>query len=205
MDGRPEIDARHRKELMAFLLVKTAAVRRGVKPGELLRVRHCYETRNAEGLRICLYRRDIYGILGLEYVELKVEKGSSLVLFLNRAALEATLAEPRNARWLAKLGYPGGGNADAMLEELKARSRREGMPHEVGIFIGYPLKDVAGFMSRIPATPLHNSPWKVYGNARESVEKMALYAQAEKEARAALDASCGIDEFLDIYSCRRAG
>ena len=32
------IDERHRKELLRFLLVKTAAVRRGVKPGELLRV-----------------------------------------------------------------------------------------------------------------------------------------------------------------------
>jgi len=37
-----KIDDRHRKELLHFLLVKTAAVRRGVKPGELLRVRHCH-------------------------------------------------------------------------------------------------------------------------------------------------------------------
>ena len=28
------IDAEHRKELLKFLLVKTAAVRRGVKPGD---------------------------------------------------------------------------------------------------------------------------------------------------------------------------
>ena len=33
------VDEAHRKELLRFLLVKTAAVRRGVKPGELLRVR----------------------------------------------------------------------------------------------------------------------------------------------------------------------
>ncbi len=32
------VDEAHRKELLRFLLVKTAAVRRGVKPGELLRV-----------------------------------------------------------------------------------------------------------------------------------------------------------------------
>ena len=65
------IDETHRKELLGFLLVKTAAVRRGVKPAELLRVRHCYSGVNSEGLRVCLYRSDIYGILRLAYIELR--------------------------------------------------------------------------------------------------------------------------------------
>ena len=43
LDGRgtraetPGIDDAHRRALLRFLLVKTAAVRRGVKPAELLR------------------------------------------------------------------------------------------------------------------------------------------------------------------------
>ena len=84
------IDESHRKELLRFLLVKTAAVRRGVKPAELLRVRHCYSGVNSEGLRVCLYRSDIYVILGLDYIELKVEESSSLVLFYNPFALAST-------------------------------------------------------------------------------------------------------------------
>ena len=100
------IDESHRKELLKFLLVKTAAVRQGIKPAELLRVRHCYSGVNAEGLRVCLYRSDIYCILGLDYVELNVQEDSSLVLFYNPQTLAATLAEPRNARWLARMGYP---------------------------------------------------------------------------------------------------
>ena len=100
------IDESHRKELLKFLLVKTAAVRQGIKPAELLRVRHCYSGVNTEGLRVCLYRSDIYCILGLDYVELNVQEDSSLVLFYNPQALTATLAEPRNARWLMRMGYP---------------------------------------------------------------------------------------------------
>ena len=92
------IDEEHRKELLRFLLVKTAAVRQGVKPAELLRVRHCYASVNAEGLRVCLYRSDIYGILRLDYVELKVEAESSLVLFYNPSTLATTLPRRRNAR-----------------------------------------------------------------------------------------------------------
>ena len=116
------IDESHRKELLKFLLVKTAAVRQGIKPAELLRVRHCYSGVNSEGLRVCLYRNDIYCILGLDYVELSVQEDSSLVLFYNPRALAATLAEARNARWLARMGYPAassqGGDAELLQRML---------------------------------------------------------------------------------------
>ncbi len=67
----PCIDESHRKELLKFLLVKTAAVRRGVKPAELLRVRHC----------------------------------------------------------------PEGGDVCEFLAELARRFVKDGMPHEVGVFV----------------------------------------------------------------------
>jgi len=226
---KPIIDERHRKELLRFLLVKTAAVRRGVKPAELLRVRHCYAGVNAEGLRVCLYRGDIYGILRLDYVELKVEASSSLVLFYNPASLAATLAEPRNARWLARMGYPeivnsgkvivnserggglmndergaGKGVLDSMLEHLVRRAAECELPHEVGVFIGYPLKDVAGFIRNIPATPVHKGAWRVYGDAEESLARMRAYAHVEEEARAALDKVSDIGEFIEMVSFNKA-
>ncbi len=218
-----KIDERHRKELLRFLLVKTAAVRRGVKPGELLRVRHCYAGVNAEGLRVCLYRSDIYGILGLDYVELKVEAESSLVLFYDPSVLAATLSERRNARWLARMGYPmadaqervppvgrpsssptADGHLSSMLEHLVRRAGECDLPHEVGIFIGYPLKDVAGFMRNIPSTPVHNGVWRVYGDARESLVRMKEYAQIETEAREALQRADGVEDFISMISLKRA-
>ena len=209
MEGsEARIDGRHRKELLRFLLVKTAAVRQGVKPAELLRVRHCYSGVNAEGLRVCLYRSDIYGILGLDYVELKVEEESSLVLFYNPAVLEATLAERRNRRWLVRMGYPGtdaaGATLPQMLAHLVRRAAACDLPHEVGVFIGYPLKDVAGFMRRIPSTPVHNGAWRVYGGAEESLARMKLYARAEAEAETILQSAEGVDDFISRISLRRA-
>lgn len=202
--GTPVIDERHRKKLLGFLLVKTAAVRQGIKPGELLRVRHCYADVNSEGLRVCLYRSDIYDILGLDYVELKVEAASSLVLFYNPAALDATLAEPHNRRWLAHLGYPSDGTTAELLAELVRRFSGCAMSHEVGIFIGYPLKDVAGFMHRIATTPSHGRAWRIYGNARESLERMRRYATAEEAAKAVLQSADGIDDFIRRLSLKMA-
>ena len=200
----PTIDKRHRKELLGFLLVKTAAVRQGVKPAELLRVRHCYAGVNAEGLRVCLYRDDIYTILGLDYVELKVETESSLVLFYNPHVLASTLAEPRNARWLARMGYPADASLHAMLAHLARRAGACELPHEVGIFIGYPLKDVAGFLARLPATPVHRGVWRVYGGAEESLRRMRLYAAAEADARKVLERSRGVDDFINAISAKKA-
>ena len=198
------IDEAHRKELLGFLLVKTAAVRRGVKPAELLRVRHCYSGVNPEGLRVCLYRSDIYCILGLDYIELKVEEASSLVLFYNPRALAATLAEARNRRWLARLGYPGSGAAEELLAELHRRFSGSSIPHEVGVFIGYPLKDVAGFMRRIPSTPVHRVAWRVYGDTQESLERMRIYATAEEEAKSALRSAEGVDDFIRKITLKQA-
>lgn len=198
------IDETHRKELLRFLLVKTAAVRRGVKPAELLRVRHCYAGVNAEGLRVCLYRDDIYTILGLDYVELKAEAESSLVLFYNPHVLASTLAEPRNARWLAQMGYPEVTSLHAMLAHLVRRAGACELPHEVGIFIGYPLKDVAGFLARLPATPVHRGAWRVYGGAEESLRRMRLYAAAEADACEVLERSRGVDDFINAISAKKA-
>ena len=215
-DKENRIDEEHRKELLRFLLVKTAAVRRGVKPGELLRVRHCYAGVNAEGLRVCLYRSDIYGILGLDHVELKVEAQSSLVLFYAPSVLAATLSERRNARWLARMGYPemadrekgaanrADGGLDLMLAHLVRRATECNLPHEVGIFIGYPLKDVAGFIRNIPSTPVHNGVWRVYGDTHESLARMKEYAQVEAEANMALKRASGVDEFISMISLKRA-
>ncbi len=192
---QPAIDDAHRRVLLRFLLVKTAGVRSGVKPAELLRVRHCYEQTNAEGFRFCLYRRDIFFALRLDYVELKVEKESSLVLFYDPERLTQTLRVSENRAWLQGLGYPADASLDACLSELKRRAQGESLPHEVGVFVGYPLKDVVGFMRHLPATPLHGGAWRVYGNVVESLRRMRLYARVEEWADAALDSAPSLEAF----------
>ena len=63
-------------------------------------------------------RRDIFFTLRLAYVELAVEAASSLVLFYDPVALAATLETQSVRRWLAELGYPETGAAEACDAEL---------------------------------------------------------------------------------------
>lgn len=194
-----QISEKHRKELLRFLLLKTAAVRSGVKPGELLRVQHCYKSRNSEGFNFCLYRADILETLKLNYLELRVEPESSLILFYHHETMTKTLSDTKNLSLLSTLGYPAGCDMDDLLAFLRERFAVEKIPHEVGVFIGYPLKDVKGFMEKLPRTPVHRGDWTVFGDAAESLEKMSLYRKAEEFAGKILDVCEDLQTFFDLF------
>lgn len=197
----PRIDERHRRELLRFLLTKTAPVRCGLKPGELLRVKNCYASRNAEGLRYCLYRDDVYRTLGLDFAELLDGGDSTLVLFYNPARLARTLAEPANARILAACGYAPDATPAGALSTLARRFAANGICHEVGVFVGYPAKDVVGFMNHLPCTPGHDAPWRIFGDAAESISLAKLYRSAEDFAARALDSARSLADFF--ATCER--
>ena len=195
----------HRKSLLRFLLrfllLKTAAVRRGIKPGELLRVKHCFTEKTPSGEPACLHRRDILSILELDYIELLVERESSLVLFYHTKAMEQALRDPANRAILTRCGYPSDADAGRMLAELKGRFLPgHTMPHEVGVFLGYPAKDVAGFMAHLPRTPVAHGRWAVCGDAGESLARMTQYRRIEAAAERVLNVCGDPRTFLEHIS-----
>ena len=89
---------------------------------------------------------------------------------------------------------------DDLLAFLRERFAVERIPHEVGVFIGYPLKDVKGFMEKLPRTPVHRGDWTVFGDAAESLEKMSLYRKAEEFAGKILDVCEDLQTFFDLIT-----
>lgn len=191
------VSENHRKELLRFLLLKTAAVRSGIKPGALLRVQHCYQSRNSDGFQFCLYRNDILEILKLDHLELQQEESSSLILFYHRGLLAKTLQKAENRDLLERCHYRQPESPDGCLKQLKANFSAGKIPHEVGVFIGYPAKDVLGFIENLPKTPIHKGDWQVFGDAGESLSVMNLYRKAERLARSLLDACEDLQTFLE--------
>ena len=99
-----------------FLLVKTVAVRNGVKPGELLRLSSCYRT-GAE----CVELERVLRALEIGHVILERNAESALVLFYNPEALGAVLAAEETKRFLASYGYAEDLTCDEALAHLAAR------------------------------------------------------------------------------------
>lgn len=86
------------------------------------------------------------------------------------------LAEPETAVFLTERGYPGDGWIETCLDILSARlTRDEGFPHEIGIFLGYPLEDVQGFIMYQGRQYSLCGFWKVYGDPGRAERLFARY------------------------------
>jgi len=70
---------------------------------------------------------------------------------------------------LAKAGYQAPFNTEQALNQQEERMKAETFPHEIDLFLGYPLKDVAAFMGWIRLPFACQGPWKMFGNPRASL------------------------------------
>ncbi|MCH4886542.1 DUF3793 family protein [Acidaminobacter sp. JC074] len=109
----------------------------------------------------------------LDYIELKVERNRTLVLFYNKDMLSSVLACKKNRNFLSRFGYKSFETGYA-LELLKKRFK-EVCPHEVGIFLGYPLHDVKCFADCSPKKCLAVGYWKVFSNLEVALETFDRY------------------------------
>ena len=175
----------------AYLALEGAEVIEGAKPGNLInlvnRTRHC-------GLNpYRLWRRYGEAMLagtGLRGRVLK-DRGDSMLLYLYRDdLLREHLAKRAVTVILGKLGYSSAGGPGEALDQLAARAQGCDFPHEIGVFLGYPLKDVLAFMGRIPIAYTCQGPWKIYGDPRPSLELAERFRECRCRMADRL-ASCG--------------
>ena len=62
------------------------------------------------------------------------------------------------------------------IEFLKNRMQySKTFPHEIGIFLGYPLIDIHGFINNYGKNSLYNGYWKVYHNKSEAIKIFDSY------------------------------
>ena len=93
-------------------------------------------------------------------------RGRFLLLVYRRALLEQRLTDPSVQRVLRRFGYPAGQGLEALLRKLRQRiAQSEGFPHEIGLFLGYPVEDVVGFIRYGGRGCKLSGCWKVYGDA----------------------------------------
>lgn len=99
-----------------------------------------------------------------------------VLLYLYREAmLSQCLACPKAGKVLRQCGY-GRLTVCGALDTLRERlSAQEGFPHEIGLFLGYPLTDVTGFMRHGGKNCLFCGCWKVYGEEAAAMRTFARY------------------------------
>jgi len=114
---------------------------------------------------------------GLRLLPLRRDNTRVLLYLFRPAALSRDLSRGEARRLLRQAGYQDLAQ-HACLRELKRRLQAGGtFPHEIGLFLGYPPEDVAGFMTHQGKHCKCVGCWKVYGDeqtARNIFEKYEM-------------------------------
>lgn len=111
----------------------------------------------------------------LRCLTLRCSANRETVLFYRPDVLQQCIAADEHRHFLEGLGYPVSQGADACLALLCERFSRS-CPHEVGVLLGIPLKDVLGFMDRSSLPLTCRKEWCVYGDPAISLAAMGKFA-----------------------------
>ena len=110
------------------------------------------------------------------YIEILYEKKDSvLVMVYRQNILNRHLANPLNRAFLMQYGYDKAKNIEDYLDILKSRIKSDDFPHEIGVFLGYPLHDIYCFFNHRNEGCLLVGDWKVYHNAEETVKLFSRF------------------------------
>lgn len=158
--------------LTAHLMLECAEVLAGVKPANLISLvnRNQLCGRNLYQLWQLHHGELATRLAGLTIKVLQTKERALLLLCYNNNQLERHLAHAGIRTMLHKAGYEADSSIEARLGELSRRIENNcSFPHEIGLFIGYPAKDVAAFMGLVNLPFACQCLWKVYGNPEQSL------------------------------------
>lgn len=140
-----------------------APVIRGLKVANLVAVPNMYESEFAE--LVSAYNAQ-FNAKGLYFFTLCQCSQRRLLLVYRKTMLTQYVRRPSHRAFLERYGYD---EKDSLVDWLyRLRQRLEtgdGFPHEIGLFLGYPLEDVQGFIEHRGAHYELCGEWKVYGSA----------------------------------------
>lgn len=162
--------------LYTTITFKAAPVLEGKKPSSLITFskdnKNLYEMWKK-------YRNEFKKNSRLEYFELRETDKYILVLFYNKEKLNEVIIENQNMNFLRRFGYRKDMKLQESLELLNSRFE-EVCPHEMGIFLGYPVKDVISFIKCSGKGCLMCGYWKVYHNPLKAAEIFKAYDKAKE-------------------------
>lgn len=112
---------------------------------------------------------------GLRMIPVKYSKGYVLIYLYRPSFLKRDFANEEVCKVLKEKGYSYN-NADLCVAELAKRLKLDSdFPHEIGLFLGYPVDDVLGFMKSPEIGVKYTGIWKVYGDKDSALKIFDKY------------------------------
>ena len=161
-----------------FIIYNTSLVTSGAKPASTLNI----IKNNEKGTYDlwCKYGEEILREINLMYTTLRENDTSKVILIYNKELLRKLLNKEEIKKLLINLGYDKQNNTNAYLNKLKDNYKVCNCPHELGIFLGYPIDDVIDFIYKTNKKCLASKYWKVYNNYEYAKHVFYMYDMAKE-------------------------
>ncbi len=132
--------------------------------------------------------------------------GKQVWFLFREDALREYLSDAANREFIAGFGYDEEMDLEDMLKFAAKRFRmykcgKLDFPHEMGIFLGYPLGDVKGFIEHKGRNYLCTGYWKVYENEQQARETFQLYAKVKQLATDMVQKGMGFTSMESYQVC----
>jgi hypothetical protein len=162
-----------RNRLELFIRWAAGPVIGGIKPASMMRLPW-----DELGRAWASWGEEICRALDLSAVILRQNPAGALLLLYRQRMLKRALKGPSGRR-LRSLSYPVESGLDPCLACLTSRfSDPARFPHEVGIFLGYPLEDVIAFCAGTSSPHDCRGYWKVYHRPEKAKRAFACMDKA---------------------------
>jgi len=127
------------------------------------------------------HKNSITKKLNISAFELKETDRAIIVLFYHKELLEEKIRNKDNGNFLSNFGYKTNESIEENLEVLRIRYAESVCPHELGVFLGFPLEDVKEFIENPNRECLLCGYWKVYHNKEYALKTFKYYDDAKFE------------------------
>ncbi len=160
-------------ELLAF---HCSPVFVGIKPANLVSLPHGDQVAEQEITALVSAYNEKFAAQHIIFRKLCYCKKRFLILVYNKEKLEAILQDAGYQACLVAMGYRKDAPLEEQLELLEEHLQRNGaFPHEIGVFLGYPLEDILGFIINGGKNCKYSGYWKVYGDVTAARRLFDLY------------------------------
>lgn len=176
------------------LAFQCAPVITGVKMSNLLMI----QNQNIDKVKFLLEDSDI------QLFHLYTADNKTSFLLYRRDYFHQYLEQEEVRRLLLELGYHSLKESELLAEfQLRYESCRRGhndFPHEMGIFLGYPIEDVIGFIEHKGKNYLYSGYWKVYGDIQGKRKLFKEFEQAKETLIRLLFSGTSMEDVIHLYN-----
>ena len=151
----------------------------------------------------------ILTVSGYSFEKLYDTKNKVIYLLYDKKKLKEYLKKDIVRKILYRLGYPYHIHKDIgkLLDIFKQKyvgymERKCEFPHEMGIFLGYPVEDVVGYLKNNGENSACVGYWKVYKNVEEKQKLFKEFEYAKESVIRYLAQGMNILDVMKHYSCK---